>query len=240
MSEAPGNRVTLAPSLGVGSPGWRAARAITTLDALLSGRLIPDDALMALDSLGTPPSGWWDVLAEIRRCTTPGRLSLVLPRPGDPRGVALPRDVAAEGALGWPTHRGSTWLVCAPTGWRLIADVEQPLPATEPQDAHQTLRAEIVRAAHILDGQDLPPPAERGSVDAIVDSWIMGPPPIPAHRRSLASSGLRILLGLDVIAARRGGAAVTSPGGVGVDQMALDRAARSAVEAAYSTHGSPG
>lgn len=240
MSEAPANRVTLAPSLAVGSSGWRAARATTTLDAVLAGRLIPDDALTALDALGTPPSGWWDVLADIRRCTTPGRLSLVLPRPGDPRGVALPRDVAAEGALGWPTHRGSTWLACEPAGWRRIADVEQPLPATDPQDADQALRAEIVRAAHILDGQDVPPPAERRSVDAIVDSWIMGPPPIPAYRRSLASSGLHVLLVLDVIAARRGGAAMTSSDGVCVDQMALDRAARSAVEAAYSTLGLPG
>jgi hypothetical protein len=203
------------------------------------GALPTDTALGALEELGAPEDGWWDVMGHVRR----GGLQLRLPQPGDPRGVTLPRNLAVDGLIGWPTgdaHApGSAWL--APVGhparetnpsWILIDLPGQAVRFHDLRECSRHLRTQIVRAAHILDVAESSPEASgsRTSVDGIVDSWILGPPALPAERRGLASQGLGLLLALTL----------TRMPNAGIDTRDIERASRDAVEAAFSSSPSPG
>lgn len=212
-----------AASLDVATPAWRAGRAAAAIQGLRTGEVPADDVLAGLDALGAPPSGWWDILAVARASE---RLCLLLPRPGDPRGLALPRGLTATGALGWARDGGTTWLIPDDdASWRFYEDAGAPT-IPDSQEALRTLRAAIVEAAHIVDALDTPtaPDGEvvRRRAERIIDSWILGPPPLPAASRALAALGLRMLLATE-------GARTL------VDVVALESAARTAVEAAYST-----
>lgn len=224
--DTPGPPLARFPSLAIGEAPWRAARAAATVGALADGLVAPDSALDALTALGVPHGGWWDIVAGMRRA---GVCVLRLPRPGDARGLALPRDAAADAALGWAAAGGaSAWLVPGRAGsWTRHDLPAGALGVRDPAEADQRLRGEVVRAAHVTDALS---PAigdgdERRSLERVVDSWILGPPAMPAERRVLASTGLRILLALGHV----------EQGPVGVDASGLERAARDAVESAYST-----
>lgn len=213
-----------AASLGVASPAWRAGRAAAAMHALLDGEVPADDVLAGLRSLGTPQVGWWDVLAAVRAGAC---CLLLLPRPGDPRGLALPRDADATGAVGWPRPGGSTWLIPGgDLGWRVHeAPGLCPAPA-DVAEADRMLRAAIVEAAHVIDvleshGEPVGDSARREQ-ERLVDSWVLGPPALPRSSRALAALGLRMLLAID------GARAL-------VDTRALESAARNAVEVAFST-----
>lgn len=216
-------------SLRVGSPAWRAGRAAATLGSLARAHTAPDDVLGELAGLGEPPGGWLSLLGQARSASA---LALLLPRPGDPRGLALPRDVATDAAVGWGNEHESTWLLAMGGGaWELRESPGRPLTPPDAQEAHRRLRGAIVQAAHALDdmrGRDTlgdPIPDDAGirrEHDAIVDSWVDGPPALPPSSRPLADLGLRMLLAIDA------GRQLT-------DVTALEIAARSAVEAAYAT-----
>lgn len=216
-------------SLRVGSPAWRAGRAAATLGSLARAETAPDDVLGALAGLGEPPGGWLSHLARARSTST---LALLLPRPGDPRGLALPRDVATDAAVGWGNERESTWLLAMGGGaWDLREFPGRPLTPPDAQEAHRRLREAIVQAAHALDdmhardthGDPIADDARiRREHDALVDSWVCGPPGLPPNSRPIADLGLRMLLAIDA------GRQLT-------DVSALEMAARSAVEAAYAT-----
>lgn len=210
-------------SLGVSSPAWRAGRAAATIGSLLRGETPADDALGAVSGLGEAPGGWWHVFGEARSA---GGIRLLLPRFGDPRGLVLPRNMAADAALGWDGAQGGTWLVPTDTGeWRSV--VAPRLGRTPPDEAEasRALRRAVVEAAHLVDVLDLDAPrgdAEaRHALERAVDSWVLGPPPLSPASRHLASLGLRILLALD------------SARGL-VDTGPLESAALNAVESAFS------
>lgn len=187
-----------------------------------------DDLLGAVEPLGAPPQGWWDVWGAARAS---GSVALLLPRPGDPRGLGLPRDIFASGAVGWGQGSGSVWLI--PSGdadWSVHERPDHPAPALDPEEAARSLRGAVVSAAHVVDRLDLdavPSDARvRQMHERLIDSWILEPPALPASSRNLAATGLRMLLAL---ADARGL----------VDTGALESAARTAVEAAFSTRGAP-
>lgn len=212
------------PSLRVGSPAWRAGRASAALGSLARAETAPDDVLAELAGLGEPPDGWLDLLAHARSAST---LALLLPRPGDPRGLALPREVATDAAVGWGNERESTWLLAMAGGaWDLREFPGRPLMPPDAHEAHRRLREAIVQAAHALDDIHADPFVDDAGVrehhDAIVDSWVSGPPALPPSARALADLGLRMLLAIDA------GRQIT-------DVTALEMAARSAVEAAFAT-----
>lgn len=218
-----------AASLDVASPAWRAARASAGIGALLQGRAAADDVLDSLADVGEPSEGWWEVLTTMRAA---GGIVLLLPRSGDPRGLALPRGMLAEAALGWRVGAGTQWLIPDPTsGW---IRVDGPLligTPPHPEEALRALRRAVVDAAHAVDARDIDAPAGDGRArqeqEALVDSWVMGPPPLPSASRILAALGLRMLLSLE------GARAL-------VDTTPLERAARSAVESAFSLTASSG
>lgn len=219
----------MSSALGTASPAWRAGRAAAALQALMASEAPADDALAGLQVLGTPPPGWWDVVAAVRSGEA---CALLLPRPGDPRGLALPRDADATGAVGWARTGGSTWLI--PAGerdWHVHeADGVIPAPA-DIDEAARMLRGAIVAAAHVIDALETPDEPRGDSArrrqERLVDSWILGPPALPMVSRPLAALGLRMLLAVE-----------TRPGLV--DTRDLESAARSAVEAAYSSVRAPG
>lgn len=216
-------------SLDVGSPAWRAARAAVVVGALLRGDLSPDDGLDALAGLGDPPGGWWDVLSRARSAQSIG---ILLPRPGDPRGLALPRGVSADAVVGWSEPGGSSWLIPGEgDDWMALEAPFQEMPLRDLAEADRHLRACVVQAAHALDSDpaaaDPLGPATAATVsrrmhEALVDMWVLGPPALPAGPRQLAALGLRMLLAVDDARAR-------------VETRDLESAARSAVEAAYGT-----
>jgi hypothetical protein len=134
---------------------------------------------------------------------------------------------------------GSAWL--APVNhavresnpsWILIDLPGQPVGFHDLRDCSRDLRTQIVRAAHILDVTESHPEAAglRNSVDDIVDTWILGPPALPAERRGLAAQGLGLLLAM----------ALTRMPTTGIDTRDIEAAARNAVEAAYSSSPNPG
>lgn len=218
----------ISASMDIASRPWRGARAAATLLAYLRGDMPADEVLAGLEALGAPPQGWWDILGQVRRA---GAVSLLLPRPGDPRGLALPRGMAAETALGWPEGGGSAWLI--PTGldtWIALDLPEHRVALPDTAACDRRVREEVVRAAHAFDAMDAGPEgvAGRGAREAIVDSWLLGPPALPHHRRALASVSLRVLLALEALGSGSAHARV-------MDTTALESAARAALEAAYST-----
>lgn len=226
MDPAGAPLLPLSPGLESGGEAWRAGRAAASVAALLNSRLAADDGLDALTELGTPVEGWWSVLGDIRHAAS---VELRLPRPGDPRGLALPRGVAATAAVGWPSRAGgSRWLIPVRGGhWQSIHLPDVRMAAADPDEIGRTLREEVVRAAHAVDLEvsvrhgD----GERTRIEGIVDAWILGPPALAPERRALASTSLRILLALtrpDVARPH-------------VDAERLERAARAGVEAAFSS-----
>ena len=211
-------------SLGVSSPAWRAARAAAAIGSLLRGEMPADDALGAANELGEAPGGWWHFFGEARRA---GGIRLLLPRFGDPRGLVLPRNMAAEAALGWDGTRGGTWLVPVDSGeWRIIEAPKLGRTPPDTEEASRALRRAVVEAAHAVDVLDLDEPRgdaqARHALELAVDSWVLGPPPLPPASRHLASLALRILFALD------------STRGL-VDTGSLESAARNAVESAFTT-----
>ena len=216
-------------SLGIGSPAWRAGRASASIGALLDGDASADDVLDGLADVGEPPQGWWEVLGSVRSA---GAVALLLPRPGDPRGLALPRGIVAEAAVGWPVGPETHWLIPdAECGWSRVE--ARPLTAvpSHPEESLRELRRAVVEAAHTVDALELESragdPNARREQEAVVDSWLLGPPPLPAATRHLAALGLRMLLALE------GARAL-------VDTDSLEHAARSAVESAFSRKASSG
>lgn len=216
-------------SLAVGAPAWRAARAAAAVGALLRGDAPADDILEVLSALGEPPGGWWEVISQAR---STGSVALLLPRPGDPRGLALPRGLAAAGVVGWDEAHGSAWLIPEDGGHWLALEVPgRRTPPCDPAEVDRHLRGCVVRVAHALDvgrptddGMGMAPTAaaSRREQEALVDTWVLGPPALPAGPRQLAALGLRMLLAIDAAHAM-------------VPTRDLESAARSAVEAAFST-----
>ena len=216
-------------SLRVGAPAWRAGRAVAAWEAVIRAQAPADDALDALAEVGTPDSGWWEVLGHVRKSSAIG---LLLPRPGDPRGIALPRGIVAEAAVGWGDTSASTWLLPTSDGsWDLVDLPGQGLPTRDVDEAHRRLRSAVVDMAHVADGLDAPGhgaiPAARESLELTVDAWVLGPLRLPGRRRQLASMGLRMLLALE-------GARTIA------DSSPLEDAARTAIEAAFSLTRAPG
>lgn len=239
MSGAGAQSSSVLSTLAVGSAPWRAGRAAAVLLSWRDGVIPTDTALGALEDLGAPDDGWWDVMGHVRR----GGVQLRLPRTGDPRGVALPRALAVDGLIGWPAGDaqapGSVWLAPVSTShresapaWILIDLPSQAMRFHDQQECSRHLRTQIVRAAHILDVAESSPEASglRASVDGIVDSWILGPPALPAERRGLAAQGLGLLLAM----------ALRRMPNAGIDTRDIERASRAAVEAAFSSSPSPG
>jgi len=211
-------------SLGVSSPAWRAARAAATIGSLLRGETPADDALAAMSPLGEAPGGWWHMFGDARRA---GGVTLLLPRPGDPRGLVLTRDVSAEAALGWDGAQGGTWLIPSDRlGWRVAAAPRLGRAPLDEEEASRALRRAVVDAAHTVDLLDVVEDGgnaeERQDLERAVDSWVLGPPALSPASRHLASLGLRILFA--VVGARRL-----------VDTAPLESAARNAVESAFTT-----
>lgn len=225
----------MASLLDRGSTPWRAARASSLLLALDEGRASGDCILAALLPLGPPPRGWW---AAIEALSSGGGVHLRLPRPGDPRGLALPRGVAADAAVGMVDGMGTTWLL--PQGadaWREVRlDGVHPTRVDIDQ-CGRDLREQIVRAAHILDASHdtSAPNGDRRRLERAVDAWVgtaegvRGP---VGRRRELATSGLRVLLALGQPSTC---GTQTSDRRSAIDSRALEAAARAAVEAAYSS-----
>jgi hypothetical protein len=123
------------------------------------------------------------------------------------------------------------WLI--PSGdvaWTVYLRPDAAVPTPDPEEAGRALRSAVVSAAHVVDGLDIDPSARdhraRLAHEQLVDSWILGPPALPPSSRSLATLGLRMLLTIDDARAL-------------VDTVALESAARSAVEAAFSTVAAP-
>lgn len=223
-----------------GEASWRAARVGASVGAFLDGNLAPDDLLESLQTVGAPDVGWWEVIASLRAVgAARPPVCVRLPRPGDPRGVALPRGVVAEGLVGYRVSLpspGSMWLVPeAGDRWltfTLAADLPGP---ADPAECDRSLRAAIVQAAHALDvAAAMPPPVGgRDQAEATVDAWVLGTPALAAAQRAMASTALRVLLALDSLPRQSDAVALS-------DTTALERAARDALEAAYSSPASHG
>lgn len=216
-------------ALGVGSAQWRAARAAVVLGAVMHDALPPDDALAGLAELG---GEWLDVLRDVRAEGTQA-ISLILPRPGDPRGAAFPRGTDAQAAVGWGCRESSFWLIPhSHMDWLVHRAPGVAMSTTDPQEADRRLREAVVTAAHAA---DITPEVFASSAvddvhllgESIVDTWVGGEPPMRGDRRYLAARGLRVLMA--AMAARPQDAVASS------HVAELDAAARSAVEAAYST-----
>lgn len=213
----------VAASLGIGSPAWRAGRACASIGTFLDGAAAADDVLGELADLGEPLHGWWEVLASVRSSRA---VVLLLPRPGDPRGLALPRGIVAEAVLGWEAGPVTHVLVPEPSrGWMQVEAPPLNAVPPHPEEALRELRKAVVEAAHTVDDLDLESresdPRVRSDQEAVVDSWVLGPPPLPVAARHLAGLGLRMLLALE------GARALVNTG-------PLEYAARGAVESAFS------
>lgn len=213
-----------------GSLPWRAARLAACLAALRRHQAPPDDVLMALATLGDPPTGWLDIVGGVRARAT-STIALVLMRPGDPRGLALPRGTSSVAAVGWGDQMRGSWLIGQPEGnWTLIDATERGVPLVDPVEADRALRQAIVDVAHVLDHAVPLESMEasgrvRSDAEDLIDSWLLTEPALPVSRRSLAARGLRML------AAAEAAAAVDV-----LDEQRwadFDRAARGAVEAAF-------
>lgn len=217
-----------AASLEVASPAWRAGRASACIGALLEGHAPADDVLGCLAGLGEPPQGWWEILRGARAA---GGVVLLLPRPGDPRGLTLPRGIVAEAAVGWATGEETHWIIPdTSTGWCPVAAPPLGLAPPHPQEALRALRGAVVAAAHTVDALQSAAregdPRVRQDQESLVDSWILGPPPLPTATRHLGALGLGMLLAIEAAHDL-------------VDTLPLERAARSAVESAFSCAVSP-
>lgn len=228
-------------SLEIGSPAWRAGRACACMGALLQGTAPADDVLGALADLGEPPEGWWDVLGSARSA---GGVTLLLPRPGDPRGLALPRGLAPDAALGWIDDKasGSVWMVPdTASGWIRVSSPLLTISLPHPDEALRELRKAVVDAAHTVDALVLDPRNADGRArqdrEALVDSWILGPPALPPATRPLAVLGLRMLLALEPAHALVDTIALDT---IALDTIGLEQRARSAVESAFSSVTSSG
>jgi len=217
----------MATRLERGAPAWRAARAAACFGALLRAQGNADTALEQLADVGRPQGGWLEVFAALRAPQITG-LALVLPRPGDARGVAMPRDVLCEAAVGWGDAASSTWLI--PTDDHRWDCLSLPTGVAPPEAsaADRQLRSAVVAAAHLLDhGAIAGPPRLDRPGDGDIDAWLIAEPLLPARRRDLAARGLRILQAVG---------AARSSGLLERDRVVpLDEAARGAVEAAYGT-----
>jgi len=210
----------------MGSAPWRAGRASASLLAWLEDAAPADTVLAALEPLGIPTQGWWEVLAHVRH----GGVALRLPRAGDPRGLALPRHADAQAALGLERIRGgSVWLIPRDSGtWEAVEMPDHPVRHLDPGEAYRALRSEVVRAAHILDrgGATSSTAPDRSGAERTVDSWLLESLPLPTQRRTMAALGLRILLATQHMDHPHD-----------VDVRALATAARAVVEVAYSADG---
>lgn len=192
----------------------------------MEARAPADDVLDSLTALGDPEDGWWSMLQRVR-AATPRAIALALPRPGDPRGVALPRREATGGLVGWSNDAESVWLLPVEHGWLTLEGTA--FAPTDTAEADRALREAIVHAAHAIDGLPVSGPAAlsgsaipRDALESCVGAWLDPRPHLPAPSRELAGRGLRMLLSIE-------------PASSGMDVSALERAARTAVEAAYST-----
>jgi hypothetical protein len=137
----------------------------------------------------------------------------------------------AEAALGWQEGQGGTWLVPIDrVAWHVVAAAHLGRTPPDEVEASRALRSAVVEAAHAVDLRDIDPPrgsaVERKALETTVDSWVLGPPPLPPDSRHLAALGLRILSALD--------AAVSL-----VDTVQLESAARDAIESAFTTASGP-
>jgi hypothetical protein len=173
------------------------------------------------------------VIAALR-VASPTVVALVLPRPGDVRGLRLPRAVAAPAAVGFGSETAGTWWIPEGHGQWTSLEVNRPVESLDVAEADRALRAAIVGAAHAFDAAQQAAPTsarERPAHDDLIDEWVLGSPSLPADRRDLAIRGLRMMLVADA----------ALPGAVLTQQqiVALGDAARGAVEAAYSTRVKP-
>lgn len=219
--------------LAEGSEPWRAARAAACGQAMLADRLPADTALEILEPLGPPPGGWLDWLARLRQ-GTPARIALALPRPGDPRGLALPREIDAIAAVGVGEVDGTScsWLLPeAGLTWREITVADGRPRTVDLRECDRALRSAVVQAAHAIDAAGaIAGSAAEGAArvaESIVDAWVLTPPLLPAEQRRLTSLSLRMLLALDSPSAPGDALAIIHVPG-------LEAAARSALEAAFS------
>lgn len=217
--------------LAKGSEPWRAARAAACGQALLAGQLPADTALGLLEPLGPPPGGWLDWLARLRQAT-PARIALVLPRPGDPRGLALPREIDASAAVGVGEGDRTSWLLPeAGLAWREITVAEGIHRNVDLRECDRALRFAVVQAAHAVDaaGAITGAASERAArvAESTVDAWVLTPPLLPADQRRLASLSLRMLLAVGNPSAPRDALAL-------IHVPSLEAAARAALEAAFS------
>lgn len=169
----------------------------------------------------------------------PHSVLLALPRPGDPRRVPMP-DLHAEGAVGCMAAASGRWLLALPDGsWaRLVHEGLPPLPAT-PADADRDLRGALVASAHALDdaganpfGAGLP-----SGIDRTVDAWLASSVPVDPAARGIAARGLRLLLAATTGLSRLDITDTTTAadGRRRGALLAIEPAARAAVEAAYSS-----
>lgn len=187
----------------------------------------PDDALASLTELG---GDWLDVLPEVRATDS---ISLILPRPGDPRGAAFPRGTEAQAAVGWGGSRSSVWWIPqSDSSWLAHRATGAGIITVGLQEADRRLREAVVHAAHAADltSEVFAPPTVGGVHlldEGIVDDWVGGQPALRGDRRQIASRGLRVLMA--AMAAQPRDAVASS------HVVELDAAARSAVEAAYGT-----
>lgn len=218
-----------------GEARWRAARAGMSIAAFLDGDLAPDDLFGSLETVGAPNEGWWEVIARVRAAgVARPTICVRLPRPGDPRGVALPRGVVAEALVGWSvpaSSPASVWLVPEAGNRWLSFTLAADLPRlADVAECDRALRAAIVQAAHALDvAAAVPSPVGgRDRAEATVDAWVLGAPPLAAPRRAMASTALRVLLALESLPGQSDDDGLP-------DAMALEGAARDALEAAYSS-----
>lgn len=233
----------IAAPFSVGSDAWRGARAAAVAAAFTSATAPTDSLLEALDALGRLEGGWLPWLARLRRSheSVGGRIVLLLPRPGDPRGLALPRGIHAAAAVGNQTEGGSCWLIPEPHGtWTALQLAGAALPHRDAAASLRDVRAQVVRAAHAVDLGDLeagsPGWGQAGSpgqvsardLESIVDSWLLGPPALNVRSRPLAALSLRVLLALAKVPTGSAQARL-------IDTAGLEMAARTGLEAAFST-----
>jgi hypothetical protein len=228
------------PSLDVGSGAWRAAQAATWLGGAVRNAVSGDDVLDGLRELGDPPGGWWEIIAATRKIDPPG-IVLALPRPGDPRGVPPLPDAVVEGGVAWNTANGITWLLATDDGaWRRVEAPGGRVSMASLAATDSELRSAVVSAAHALDGRvanplgaGVPRNAER-----IVDCWLESAAPLSGEARALAARGLR-LLALESLATEGDlvhGVTANEAEERRSTLRRIEPCARSAVEAAYSTH----
>lgn len=221
-----------------------------------------DTLLEVFDSLGfrAPRGlGWLDVLSQMRARreagSSPGTCGpgLLLPRPGDARGVLdLPPaayDVGAALLIDSQTGR-RTWLIPATDAeWMWVASAPgaggtpsaPSWAAQTPQDADRELRAAVLAAAADFDdaAASVPTNPDARDWDALVRGWERAPWPrrAPGSQVPDITLGIRAARLLAAVALAR-----SRDRGVTVGEDAchrrqldvVDRAARSAIEVAFS------